>query len=459
MAQKGSIKLYGNTWYGFYRDGTGRQHKVSLRTSSQSIAQSKLDALIVEVNAGNATKAKVRRQVTKPETFEDAARRIIAQQESDGVKTADDRLSMLERYAFPMVGNVAASRITATQIRSVIDHASAGKMKRDDQGKLYQDKEDKPKANTLKNLLRYISTVTAQLWRDEVLKENPCSKVQLGRHERRTVRKVRAVLEDSELLAYLGWEHPAEHHRKAVRERQTMACLSRMLGGQRSGDLHSLQWEFFDTTGGHFRWCIIPREKTGTPQRFAIPALLRPILADWWQRAGRPTTGFVFPALRDGKHSKKGEGMKHGVSHAAGLRRDLARAFGLQVWSDGRWADADRERTPRERELLTETNTTLPVDFHSFRRGWSQALEGANVNAQQAMRLTGHTNLSTHQRYLANASRTLTVPEAALPDWSTGRYPDGNDDERSADDPSVFSAPPGRLELPTNGLGNRCSIH
>lgn len=71
--------------------------------------------------------------------------------------------------------------------------------------------------------------------------------------------------------------------------------------------------------------------------------------------------------------------------------------------------------TPRERELLDETEWTRPVDFHSWRRAFNQALADAGVNAQQAQALAGHSLMAAHERYLRNSEKVREVPEAALP--------------------------------------------
>ncbi len=60
--------------------------------------------------------------------------------------------------------------------------------------------------------------------------------------------------------------------------------------------------------------------------------MLRPFLKRWWEANGSPREGLVFPVLRDGKHSKaEDKDEKHQVSHAKALRRDLRRAFGVDV--------------------------------------------------------------------------------------------------------------------------------
>jgi hypothetical protein len=55
--------------------------------------------------------------------------------------------------------------------------------------------------------------------------------------------------------------------------------------------------------------------------------------------------------------------------------------------------------TPRERELLTETEYTRPVEFHSFRCAFiKQGLADAGVELQTAMALSGATDAATHRR-------------------------------------------------------------
>ena len=65
-------------------------------------------------------------------------------------------------------------------------------------------------------------------------------------------------------------------------------------------------------------------------------------------------------------------------------------------------------------ELHHETATTLPVDFHSTRRAYAQALARIGLNAQQAAKLTGHSDLDTHQRYLESTALRI-LPAAAVP--------------------------------------------
>lgn len=101
----------------------------------------------------------------------------------------------------------------------------------------------------------------------------------------RTFQRERAVLTDSELAVYLAWTHADPQRRLAVLERQTMAAVSRIFGGVRTGDLHSMKWEHF---GPEFGYGIALRRKTARPQRIVVPEALRAILRAWHARSNNP---------------------------------------------------------------------------------------------------------------------------------------------------------------------------
>jgi integrase len=169
----------------------------------------------------------------------------------------------------------------------------------------------------------------------------------------------------------------------------------------------------FETEDGRFTFGWAPRKKAARPQLLEVPEMLRPILRGWWKGHGQPSSGFVFPALR-GKRT--GEGEKT-TRHAAAMRRDLRRAFGLEVWDAAtrKWKRSGRAMTARERELLEGTDMVRRVDFHSWRRAFNQALADAGVNLQQAQALAGHSSMEAHQRYLKNTGAMRRMPPAALP--------------------------------------------
>ena len=157
------------------------------------------------------------------------------------------------------------------------------------------------------------------------------------------------------------------------------------------------------------------------------------------QRAARQ--GSPFPVRRG---DTAGE-VRKPSSIAKALRRDLRRAFGIDEprrvafeRSNGRtdyrtrWEPV-RDLTDRERELFEETEFTRPVDFHSFRRAFKQALADAGVELQQAMALSGASDAKTHQRYLANTSKARRLPEAALPSFSMSHAESQDAETRSSD--------------------------
>jgi hypothetical protein len=388
-------------WYGrYYADVEGERVRVcrALHTENKAIAKRKLVRLIA---AGNVSAEEAQR----PETFEEAARRVIDEAKAAGMSTWKDRLYRLEAYAFPTLAKMVPASIRAAHVRSLLDAAR-------DLGKSRQ---------TLVHLKNDVSVVLGELWRAELLPENVCARVQipeaLPAASERT-KKERAVLEDDELVRYLGWQHPDERHQMAVLERQVMSCVSRCFGGLRGSDLHAVGWQGFDLPD--FAWGYAPRRKGrrlahgGKPQQLQVPEPLRPLLRDWWERQGRPTTGLVFPKRRG---ADAGEGGRKKSSHAHAFRRDLRRVFGLEAWDAGSesWKPTGRSMTSRERTLLLESEYTLPVDFHSWRRAYNQALADAGVNAQQAKALAGHSTTAAHDRYLRNTERMRTIPTEALP--------------------------------------------
>jgi len=359
-------------------------------------------------------------EAVRKDTFEEVARRELDEWKKAGIKTWKDRKRRLEMYVFPALGSMTPDEIRAADVLDVLKAVR-------DQGKSRQ---------MMIHVKTDIAAVFNTLWRSEILSENVCARVvvpsALPAAEERS-SKERAVLTDEELVRYLSWEHPEESHRKGVLQRQVMSVLARVFGGLRTGDEHALVWELFDIEGGAFAWGYAPRKKTrksgGKPQRLEIPAIARPILRDWWEREGRKTHGPVFPVLRGNRAGEH----KEGGSHAHSFRIDLRRAFGIDerrahasVRSNGRkltrqrWEQV-RPLTARERVLLEETDSTKPVDFHSWRRAFNQALADAGVNSQQAQALAGHSSLEAHERYLRNSQKMRTMPEAAVPQTLTSR--------------------------------------
>ncbi len=437
----GGLLWKSGQWYGRWTaevDGETVRVVRALGTTSKPVARRKLGRLLAEANPS-------REEVERAETFSEAMDRVLDAQERQGMATVKERRSRLERYAVTVLGPVPVTDIKAQDVREVLEGAR-------DEGLSRQ---------TILNLLHDVSSVLGDLWRAELLPENVARRVRIKDVvPHREEKKERAVLTDAELVQYLSWQHPDERFQMAALERQVMACVARMLGGQRTSDLHAARWEDFDLR--HFTEARIRNVKTGKPRRLAVPAMLRPILADWWRLAEEPTEGPVFPARkgeRAGKHRLRS-------THAKAFRRDLRRAFGLEgpervelTRKNGRrderiqWKE-ERDPTPREKVLLDGDEHTLPVDFHSWRRAFSQALADAGVNEQQAMGLTGHESEEAHRRYLRNAERLRELPLAALPRLQVS---DPRDPIASVpvDESSLFSARHTGFEPVAFGSGER----
>ena len=371
-------------------DGERVRKVVELGTADKLAARRKLQRLLLETE-GAPDAGEVVARTERPETFADAAERIYRLRVAAGVKSAKDEHGRTVAYAVPLLGELPVSQVTASQVNGVLDSvAERGKSKQ-----------------TVIHVKQGLRAIFAQLKREGAIAGNPASEAALPRMPQ-VPRRERVILTDEELAIYLAYAPPDRRERYGVAERQTLAAVSRMFGGLRSGDLHALRWEHLDTAD--FIWGVAPREKTGTPQPLEIPVPLRPILRQWWEEHRSPETGLVFPASRGkraGEHKIK-------VSHARALKKDLRRAFGLSTWDGERWQDRPVSTYDRrELELFTETSYSRPVDFHSFRRAFTTALADAGVTVQIAMRLAGHTSTAAHMRYVM--AKVRQVPEAALP--------------------------------------------
>jgi integrase len=406
-ARKGSLYWTKSGWRARLRvdiDGATVQKSFDLETRDKQAARVKLRRLIRD----NPAVEELKEEAARPETFKEAAKRVV---DESGIRTTKARLDRLKLHAYPALGSKFVTEITAGDVRDVLQELANGGASRQQCLHVRND----------------VSAVLGELWRTEVLPENVCRKVRIPKNAKVDKRE-RAVLREDELVAYLGWQHPEAKKDKAVLERQTMACVSWFFGGLRWGDIRAIRWEAFDTKDGAFTHGLAPRKKTARSQKLEVPEVLRPILRDYWERTGRPATGLVFP-VRTGERA--GAERKAG-SVAKALRRDLRRVFGIdkprvapivrkfpngEERTDTRitWDPDARQMNDRERELFEETELTRPVDFHSFRRAFKQGLAEAEIDVQRSMKLSGSSDMAAHARYLANTGRPAQIPAEALP--------------------------------------------
>jgi len=348
-------------------------------------------------------------------TFEEQAVVALRAREARQVSRVDIEEGRLRNHAYPFVteshplpfGARPIAAITPDEVKALLE---------DQRSRGYSDDHVKHLRKALKFTFESAGLATM---------DDPKARMPLFKA---TLDKTRAVARDEVLLAYLAWQHPVPRHRVGVLMRQTMSCIARCLGGERTNDLHVATWEdnFLldeDASGEpSFAEAWVPRTKGAAPQRMEVPEGLAPVVYRWWVHQGRPRKGPVFPLLR----GESAGGLRETQdSHAHAMRQDLRRALGIERWDPdagrgqrgpvGRWVPG-RPMTGKERELFEETKYTLPVDFHSWRRAWSQALGKAGVNVQTSAALTGHaSDLRAHGRYLQNPTEALAVPAGAVP--------------------------------------------
>ena len=330
-------------------DGERVRVQHQLGTTSRAAAQAKLARLL---EAETPTSA----EALRSETFSEAARRIVAKQ---NIKTESDRLRRLETWAFPELGALSVEAVKPGHIRSALEGmVKAGRSR-----------------TTCQHLLVDIATVLDDLWRDEVIQENPARRVRVPKTALVDARP-RIILSEDEFSRFMACPgiDPELH---------MVALTSRCLGGMRTADLHAWDWSHVDVVG----WASaqVSRPKTKSTDRLALPGMLVGPLRAWWDGQGRPTSGPVFPSRRG---PRAGESKLAHSSYAERLREALWRA-GVR-----------RGATQAECELQTDTDSTRRVDFHRFRRAYATGLARAGTNVQVAMRLSGHTTAGTHQRYV-----------------------------------------------------------
>ena len=126
----------------------------ALGTDSKAAARVKLARLL---EAENPTPT----EASRPETFQEAAERIVKAQKAEGLATWKDRLHRLSTFAFPEFGALPVTAVRPTHVRQALDLAHERGLSR----------------RTIQHVKIDISTVLGELWRDEVLPENVATPV------------------------------------------------------------------------------------------------------------------------------------------------------------------------------------------------------------------------------------------------------------------------------------------
>ena len=265
-----------------------------LDTDNKAVARIKLARLLETEGALPNDEA------TRPETFEEAAIRIVHAQKAEGLTTWTDRLQRLRQFAFPEFGHLPVTDVRPAHVRAALARGlKSGKAR-----------------STIAKVKIDISTVLAELWRDEVLPENVAQRVQLPKNAPVDDRE-RVILTDAEFEAFMAC--PDVHA-----ELHTMALVSRTLGGARTSDLHAWDWAHVDT----IHWldaCRAPRPRAATGWRcqtcsypFSVPG-------------GTPTVARSSdPCSRAAEASGRGSGRARAsrTRLRSGTRSGRRRSFG-----------------------------------------------------------------------------------------------------------------------------------
>lgn len=384
----GYMKQINGIWHVRISKGSGDERKrswYSLTTSDKRVADRRRQKLVEELESGKAPE-QAAEAIPAAMTVEEWAASWNAKRHAQGLSSARDDEQRLRDYALPTIGKMLLGDVRPPHLASVLDDVVLARKSK----------------QTVKHVRAALGRLFAAAWRAEYIDENPMAKVELPKIK--ATKKPGVILTDDEflqLIVYLdrrvekadAWE--AEHGRAPKRDasielRMLCAC-ARILGGMRTSDVNRWDWQQIDLL--HFAHVIVPRTKTDEPQDIVVPEDLRPILLDWWDRAGRPTSGPVFPARRGGNEG--GFKAERGVSYASRLRRECQRA-GLT-----------------RPELYRDTARTRRLDFHGFRRAFVTALANTKeLSMQQAMALANHGDHRTHMGYV---TKTTHIPASAVP--------------------------------------------
>jgi integrase len=329
-----------------------------------------------------AKKAAVRGDATYPITVREACEDYLATDDARQLASIKDRVRILRKDVCKHLGTMLARTVTHKDVTAMLRHHA-----------------DRGLSEASVNQVRIAFGVVMKFLfdRDQLHSLEWLRKIKMPQNATVDTRP-RVILTDAEFSTFVTCEDVDLRLR-------VLAVVSRTLGGMRTSDLHAWTWQHVDTTT--WREAFVPRPKTAKKTKdkrrpHELPELAARFLKLWWMASGRPTGDVpVFGLTREARlgSSKKGERISYrGVSYAKRLRRALRRALG------------DKARP----EIFEDTEVTLAVDFHSFRRSYNTALASSGVNAQTAMSLAGHKSMETHMRYVLLAER-MGVPDSALP--------------------------------------------
>ncbi len=343
-----------------------------------------------------------RTTVRAVETYQEFTQRSLDKRKALGVRMVDSEAVNFKKHIWPVLGALDVRAIDRTDVRRVLDHSAT---------KLQPDGPRKGKRlsrETIQKLRRQIVLYFNAAIDEGLMEVNPAARVKAPTMP--DVERERVILTDEETARLV--DSPT-----VGLEIRTLSIVARTEGGAATVQLLRWDWSMIDRA--NFASCVLPHRKRKKARALAIPEMLRQSLRVWWDEQGSPEAGPVFPVT---KGKRKGEARKDRGNSFAERLRDALLVVGVKRHKCTRPIDAPalkrgeaccdgHARDP----LYSETATTRPVDFHSFRRAYNTGLAEAGVNAQRAMHLSGASDPKVHMRYVQQTQAMMEVPAAALP--------------------------------------------
>jgi hypothetical protein len=340
-------------------------------------------------------------------------------------KKLKDRRARLRRYAFPRIGMLEVGDLEPHNIAKALDAMA--------------EKDGKGEGTILK-MRSDISQIL------EALKREGAIKINFGRG----IPKPKNATVDTRPRMSLSDEQTLEFRRKRGFGTQLdMALLfCRDIAGHRNSDILAGDWQHVDLE--HFAWMKVRRPKTdaetGENARVGkrrtrsydlvtheTDESVRAPLEAYWHAQGCPTSGPIFPLVRDGGSGpvkdEQGNVLYERHGGKAGERKadgnSLAKAYRSAVWEAGIYdPDPGKDWDPAHPDkskcrLQTDTETTRRLDFQTVRADLVTAVSETDTKTQTMLDITGHTQVTTQMKHYMK-KRHVRVPKEALPGGRRG---------------------------------------
>jgi integrase len=247
-------------------DGTEERRWMNLQTKDRTTAKRKLARLVAMIAAGELV-ADAEAKTASAETYRSFTLDRHERREAAGVSMARDEL-----------------RVTDDHVRQLLEAAQ--------EAGLGYETIDKIRAVVLRDLKR------AKI--EKLIAANPAEDVELPAGLKKDKRPFVSPT-DAEIAKMLAAP-------KGDLELKLLVLVARTEGGMRTAELLRWDWSMIDLAG--FAFCKIKRAKTDEVQTLEMPEVLRPFVRVWWEWAGSPVAGPVFPVRRGPRagKDKKGRG-------------------------------------------------------------------------------------------------------------------------------------------------------